>query len=197
MMNPAERTEVATSISNTYRMYGQSPDRDLVRMLVDDLCDLSAVAVLNALIDYRRNPKNKFAPRTADIRSAITGPPVDDEAEAQVAVGLIFEAIRIHGWNQGSRAREYMGELAWAAVEAFGGWFHLCADNLGSESTVRAQLRDYLEAAQLRARQGRTGVAPAAELLRGVPMGQLPASDGPDAFDSVRYLASKTVKGIE
>jgi hypothetical protein len=198
MMNQDERKQVARAIILTAKGYDKNIDHELASMMVDDVCDLSVHDVLKALTDFRLNPKNKFAPRSADIRSAITGPPMDDEAEAQAAVGQIFEAIRVHGYMHGDRARTDMGELAWAAVEAFGGWYHFCtSDDLGSQGTIRAQLRDFCEAALLRARQGRTNVAPGMGLTSATTKAQIEATARPDTLNRISDLASKSVKSLE
>lgn len=59
--------------------------------------------------------------------------------------GKIIEAIgSIGGYNPG-RAKEKLGDRAWDAIQAFGGWANLCMIEIDEQQTVRAQLRDILE----------------------------------------------------
>jgi len=164
-----------------------------LRLWAEQLADLSPADVREAMFKLR-SEGHRFQPMPAEIRKAIR-PEMKIEAEAQVAVGRIFEAIRTFGYMQAAKAREFVGDLGWSAVQAYGGWENLCcSQDLGSYGTVRAQLRDYCEAALLRARQGRSNVQPG--MIAGPEPKRL-GGDGQEAKNRVLDLATAAVKGMD
>lgn len=76
-------------------------------------------------------------PVIADIHQRIRSN-VPDEFEL---VGLIYEAIEIHGYPSPEKARAHIGEIGWRAVVSCGGWLSICGTPSENDSTLRAQLR--------------------------------------------------------
>jgi hypothetical protein len=100
----------------------------------------------------------------------ILRPAVDENAEANALPDLIFKCIAQYGYTNSQGAREEMGEFAWSIVQGFGGWYHLCtSENLGSNSTIRAQMRDAARAMITRKQQGRDQLKPGQGITALIP----------------------------
>jgi hypothetical protein len=57
-------------------------------------------------------------------------------------VGKILLAIELYGYPSPQKARLFMGEVGWRAVNYFGGWQSLCDYPGESAMALRAQLRN-------------------------------------------------------
>lgn len=149
-----ERAALKALIVMTSAYYGQRLDDTVVEMYAEDLADLPLDAVRRALVEARRDPKQRTFPLPAVIRDKIQ--PFDNaDADAKEAAGRIVAAVSRFGWNNVARAREYVGELGWAVVERQGGWETLCRtlteDNIGQ---MQAQWRDLALSVSKRAKLG-------------------------------------------
>lgn len=84
-------------------------------------------------------------PSIEDIRVAAKPPEqrIDKKELAMDASAKAIGAVSKFGWANPERAKEYMGDLAWRAVDRIGGWTTFC-NTLSSENatTMQAQLRD-------------------------------------------------------
>ena len=96
-------------------------------------------------------------PSITDIRDACKAPGdrLSDEDVAREAAAKALGAVSKFGWPNGRQAREFMGELAWGAVDKMGGWAMLCetltAQNM---TTMQAQLRDLIGSIIARSKAG-------------------------------------------
>ncbi len=138
-----QRNRFGKLLITTAKLYGNTIDYDVTRLIIDDLQDLNFEMCCVAMERFRLNAKNKTWPRAAEIR-AIVNPTVSPEAKANEAASRIRSAIGTYGWSQPAEARLYIGELGWKIVERSGGWSYLC-ENHGVELsplTFHAQARD-------------------------------------------------------
>lgn len=109
--------------------YYQRPIDDLtLSMYAEDVADVPAEKIEEAMRKYRKNPVNRVPPLPAQIR-ALAQPetqPVSNKAQATEAAARIVSAIRKFGWNNQAEAQKFIGELGWRVIELQGGWLAQC-----------------------------------------------------------------------
>jgi hypothetical protein len=81
----------------TAKNYDKDLSFDLAEMVTSDIEDLNFEECMKALVNYRRDPKNKFWPKASDIRSIIT-PQIDKRAVSVELAHKIDKVIAKHGW---------------------------------------------------------------------------------------------------
>ena len=157
MSQEQEKKKFWIKVSAYYQK--QLPDHVLL-MYADDCKEVSINELAQAFRNYRNSDRAQFFPLPGVLKKYLKET-VAVLPEAQEVASKVFEAIRRFGYMRGQEAREFMGELAWECVQAFGGWDTICtSDNIGSEASVRAQLRDTAKAKLERAQEGRGGLKP-------------------------------------
>lgn len=141
-MSPQQRIEIGKIIAYTGIYYGRELEREVLKMMVDDLDDLLFDHVFKAYVQYRRDPKNKTMPLPAQIRDLVSPTP-QPEVQGREIASRIQAAIKRFGWPNGDAARTFIGEIGWEIVRSYGGWAQLCHDQdkygLG---TFQAQIRE-------------------------------------------------------
>lgn len=147
MLNQDERNILARQILELSVVYGNyEMSSDKVRIYIsalDSFYNLSLEKYLNALVTYSKNSKNKSFPSPIGLGEYLN-PEVSDDHQATASASRAIEAVSKFGWCNSQQARDYIGELGWKAVQAFGGWQYVC-ENLGSElqlTTFNAQIRE-------------------------------------------------------
>jgi len=150
--------EIAKFWLNVSAYYRQTLPDEVLKMYVYDCKTTSMEELRFAFEKYRQTSQAAFFPLPAVLKNIIN-PPIDPDAEANCVPAIIFESMKRFGQYRGSEAKDHMGELAWQCVNGFGGWGHLCSNNMGSESSVRAQLRDLAKSYLTRRIQGREHLA--------------------------------------
>lgn len=157
-MTPEQRLKEVIALTGEY--YKSPVSKELLLMYFQDLCDLDTELVIQAYQNYRRNPRNKTAPLPSMIRDILC-PGIDSDTLAISTASKVTEAVSKFGWNNFLDAREYIGELGWAAAKRFGDWTYVC-ENLGTSkiplTTFQAQIR---EIAKAEGRIARAGGSPA------------------------------------
>lgn len=151
MITQNERNELAQIILNTAVFYGKY---DLTKeqitiyiSVLDDKFKKTFIDYKNSIQSYCADSKNKFFPAPANL-SAYLNPEINDDAQAVSIAAKVIEAVSKFGWCNSQSAKNYIGDIGWAAVTAFGGWQHVC-ENLGLKiqlSTFNAQVRDIIKA---------------------------------------------------
>jgi len=145
-MTQDERNKVGTAIAYTAQYYGREFKKEVLAMMVSDLEDLSATAVLDTLNRYRKDPRSKTFPLPAQIRDMIS-PTVNHDAKAREIAGRIQHAITRFGYSNPQEAQNYIGEVGWDVIQSSGGWSYLC-QNHGvniDPGQFMAQTRDRLK----------------------------------------------------
>lgn len=140
------RGQIGKIIAFTAEYYGKEMKREVISMMVDDLIDLPLNEVIKAYGDYRRDPKNRTMPLPAQIR-AIVAPEPDTESMSREIVARILEAQDRFGYTWPAEAKQFIGEVGWSVVRAYGGWENFCS-GLGQDFTVdafSAQARELLK----------------------------------------------------
>jgi len=141
-MTAQEKAKLAQTIAATAYLYDRRLPTEAIEIMVEDLCDLPIDRVIAAFAQYRRTATYRAFPTPGQIRDLIT-PGTDDDSVARDAAAKIVTAVSTYGWNNATRAREFMGELAWSVVVQQGGWVNICEtlthDNVG---IMQAQWRD-------------------------------------------------------
>ena len=83
--------------------------------------------------------KLKFFPDASEIAKEIEP---DEKDNANEMAGAILDAATRYSEIDASNAKKELGDIAWYAVEQFGGWDVLCRLEYDQLGTARAQLRD-------------------------------------------------------
>lgn len=154
-MTAEERQRVGTAWVDIAEIIGAKITRQQISRMIDSVDHLPASRVIEFLNDWLASPNARKLPLPADILQAM-GERINPRAEAVEAATRIIQAVSDFGWAQGSKARPFIGELGWRAVERIGGWSYLC-ENLGTTlplTTIQAQVRDLCESTILRAQSG-------------------------------------------
>lgn len=158
-MNQRERiSEILIALAEYY----EKPLTELqLAMYVEDLLELDADHLLEAVKRYRKDPANEFFPKPAKLISMVL-PTENLEADARDAAGRMVAAVSKFGPYQNAKAREYIGPLGWTVVDRQGGWEEVCSkltyDNMGQ---MQAQWREHAIAIGRRAKFGLVDQAPA------------------------------------
>lgn len=142
-MNNNEKLEVSKLWFATAKFYDKVLDQDMLNLLTSDVNDLNAQDVINALNLYRKDKKNKFWPKSSDVRELII-PSFSEESIGRDTSAKIIAAIPRYGYNNAIEARSFIGEFGWNIVKRLGGWSFLC-ENVGltiNNSALAAQIRD-------------------------------------------------------
>lgn len=84
----------------------------------------------------------------------------DEKCESTVIAGKIWGSVARFGYHNAKGAQEYLGPVAWAAVEAYGGWAELCQAQVDQRTAVVAQLRDIATVSRARSFAGKELMAP-------------------------------------
>lgn len=145
-MNQQEKNSVAIAIALTGEYYGRPQKKEVIAMMVSDLEDLSTALVLKAYDDYRKDPKNRTMPLPAQIR-AIIKPSVEPDQASREILAKILEAQDRFGYTWPQQAKEFIGEIGWSLIRAYGGWENFC-QGLGvhfSVDSFNAQGRELLK----------------------------------------------------
>lgn len=148
-MNQQERTAVGSVWLSIAQMYGKEISRHTLGMMLDALSGQDPKKVLDFLNDWIKTSKQGRHPYPSEIIEGVN-PKSDPESLAQEAATRVLAAIGKFGWTQPAQAHEYIGELGWKGVQAFGGWLFIC-ENTGksiSQQTLFAQIRDIARATQ-------------------------------------------------
>lgn len=176
MLNNSEKLELSKIVMATAKYYDKALDADVVRMIVEDLSDISFEQIAKAFFEYRRNPKNKFWPKSSDIR-AIVYPQADNREIAITLAYKIDKSIRDHGYNwaigqfqggeiyyKGGKTLHHtfkdaviaeLGPLGWHAICSRGGWLAVRnSANEMDEGIFIAQMRDQIQASYSLEKQG-------------------------------------------
>lgn len=161
-MNRTQRAQVGEKIVYAWKSYNRTIEPGTLSFMLDVLNEQDHAAIIKALNSYCINPKNKMPPTIADIMAFIN-PTVDDEALAIDASSRVVAAVTKFGYNNAVEARDWVGELGWAAVERSGGWLNIC-ENLGLSlqvGTFTAQVREICKAQIKAAKAGTLNTPPA------------------------------------
>lgn len=152
----------ALAMATVAEVCGRTISKQVIALYDEELRGYGYPQVVAALrkISRERGDRDPF-PSIKTIREVLE-PKADVDAEAILAANLIIEAIQKVGYTNPTKAKEFMGELAWQVVEHEGGWTDLCQGLLTREVGMRkAQWRDLAKSLQLRALKGLSGSRPA------------------------------------
>lgn len=129
-----------------YTYFDQQVPSPILRLYVQDVMKsgLSPNQALAALDGLRLETDRRRAPRSNEVIGYAKKRTSSREQCTQIA-GRIWASLSRFGYTNAARAREYIGEDGWAAVEAIGGWFDMCSGSMTDEkSNFIAQMRDML-----------------------------------------------------
>ncbi len=180
-MTQQERQQVGELMAIMSAYYGKDLRPQVLSLMLDDLDDLSGMAVMSALTAYRRDPKNRTFPVPAQLRS-IVAPEMDPEAAAREIAARITAAIPKFGWANGLEAKAFIGDRGWGIVERQGGWRFLCEHHglTIDPTSFQAQIREQAKAD-----------------LKYTPQAMAQAIGLAPASPDIRALASSIIKDLE
>lgn len=182
---------------NVGAYYGRVIPDEVLKMYSFDSRGVTLKQLSQAFEIYRSGQKAEFFPVPAVLKNIIN-PPIEKNAEANAAAGLIFEAIRKFGqYASNEVVRDFVGELAWSCIQSMGGWFHVCTNpNLGTDSAVRAQIRDMAISKLTRIEQNRDSQKPGNGVRAFFPDSPQTNENALESDAKVAALASKAVREI-
>lgn len=128
--------------------YGvQLPDI-VFKMHADALSDLPLAKVEAAYEALAKTSKNRLMPMPGDVRNLISPEAGDrDSDEARMVAARVIGAIAKYGYINPERAREFIGETGWMAIELMGGWVSVCENTKTNQlTTFSAQARELIQA---------------------------------------------------
>lgn len=90
-----------------------------------DLEDINIYNLHSAIRELRLSGENFYGkfPLPSVIRKYVHGSKADVSLDASLK---IIKSISKFGWPNHKDAKEFIGELGWAVVEAYGGWPNVC-----------------------------------------------------------------------
>lgn len=152
MFTQAERDAIGIQLTKAAVFYDRG-DLDksrlsiMISVLEEEFQDVGSQRIIQAIIDYKKDPKNKAFPSPSVLHGYLR-PIVSTDAQAQEIAGRITESISRFGYVGGVKAREYIGEIGWSVVQRFGGWAEVCRDHGVSIQPGQffAQTRDMIKA---------------------------------------------------
>lgn len=146
-----ENEKKYNSIKMLYLAFGKETTQQRIMLYVEFLKDYTSSQVEHA-VSVAINNEN-FLPTVAKLRQMLS--PDEDERDLAVEIsGEIINQIRKCGYYREEEARRVLSDVAWVAVERFGGWKELCmSDNL---NMLRAQLRDCCKSAMTTSLRNKT-----------------------------------------
>lgn len=115
--------EIGKVLFNLALYYSYQLTEPQLALYVQDLIDMDFELLVKAVRLYTSDAKNEKFPLPAKLKCIVQ---VTDEQKARDAASRIISAIAKVGPYQGNEAKETMGELAWAIVQANGGWMQIC-----------------------------------------------------------------------
>lgn len=124
--------------------YGQTLTPNQVAMFVEDLSELTPEELRIACKAYRTDPKHTRMPLPAQL-VAIARPIQSVEDRSKEVAARIIGAVRTCGYTNPARAKDFIGEDGWRAVQMTGGWVSLC-ESITNDMipTTQAQLRELI-----------------------------------------------------
>jgi hypothetical protein len=152
------RNQIAKMWVQIGMMTGKRLDREIMEMMLEAVADLPEELVLNALKTWAMT-ETTF-PMPANIRAKIN-PTMSEKDVAIDAVNTAIACVSRFGYTNPQLASERMGELAWATVQRFGGWGHLCETLTNeNEGMIRAQLRELAQVVFKKSQRGELDARP-------------------------------------
>ena len=146
-MTREERGQVARAWALLGEYFRQPLQDVVIGMYVEDVAHLDMRQVLTVLRSLRVEAGRQRCPTPGDVLRRMK----ELRPDASELAATITGSFSRFGYTAPERARTHIGPVGWRAVEAFGGWQHLCNTVMTSQlGTLRAQLRDTLEAIMAR-----------------------------------------------
>lgn len=144
-MTTQELARVAQGFAVTAAYFRIQIDDAVLRMYAEDVSDLPFEMVMNALVTYRKDPRNRFMPLPAQIRDIVEPEESPDERAREIAARIEGAIVKFGHPNE-AEARNYIGTDGWNIIQRYGGWNHLCQNHGRSISPAafHAQVRDQL-----------------------------------------------------
>lgn len=137
-----QREQISEIIFALGEYYDKNLTQNQIAMYVEDLIDLDATQLVEAIKRYRLDPKNDRFPLPVKLKAMI-GQAVSPDDAARDASSRIIAAVAKYGWNNPDRARDYVGELGWEIVKRQGGWMNLCESlTYDNQGMLQAQWRE-------------------------------------------------------
>lgn len=168
MVNPAmdSRERFVRLLNAAAAMTGVALSEDIVAIYVSAIAKNPGFDVaFRGLMELFTGMKpGRGFPSIEEIRAASQPPDqrLLPEDIARDASSKAIAAVSKYGWPNADRAREYMGELAWRAVDRMGGWTHFCEIlSSNNTTTMQAQMRDLVTTLIARDKAGCVDAAPA------------------------------------
>ncbi len=116
--------------------YGHKFTEGQVKMFAEDLMEYEMDDIKKSFKQYRTDTSKSFngMPRPDSLIKYLE-PQIDSDLMAVEIADRIYQAIGDYGWPNGERAREAIGEVAWAVIGGGSAWIRLCQSNDDRDKT--------------------------------------------------------------
>lgn len=121
--------------------YSVSISKNQFAMYVADLAHLTISEIKSAVQVYRRDPRNDRFPIPAKL-TAIANPATEIQDVGVDTANRIVKALSMFGSYRVDEAKAWLGALAWAVVDAEGGWAAVCHVGGDQLNICKAQWRE-------------------------------------------------------
>lgn len=152
-MTVEEKKEIASLLMLRAELAGKVFSPQAISLMIQDLEGLNGDEIILVLKSWGKTQTG--FPFPSEIRNKII-PEISDRDNAVDVANIIISCVSKFGYTNEARAKNEMGELAWATAIRMGGWKHLCETMTHeNENIFRAQIRDYAETISKKSKAGR------------------------------------------
>jgi hypothetical protein len=120
------RAEFAKTLALLATLANVTLTAEVMELYFTELSDHPAEDVIRIMREYARATNPRTGLPTIDAISEKIRPKLSAKDYASEISFKAIEAISKHGWCNGDRAREELGDLGWEVVRRMGGWNNLC-----------------------------------------------------------------------
>jgi hypothetical protein len=162
---------------------------EILEIYAENLEPHGFISVSNALKSMvpSLRPGKPF-PSIEEILAKLGKKTAEDQDLAREAAARIVNAISRYGWNNPTKAKEYIGSIGWDVVNMQGGWENVCDVATNENLTfLQAQWRDL---AKSRLSLGKTDYLPNL-----VSLPDVKSRMESESFDVVKFAASLIAGG--
>lgn len=139
-----EKNEICKALRKMSKTFNKSqrPDDETLEIYSDILVEFTPGQITTALKKIILKG-SAFYPSCGEIVVEITGKQneITEDQKADVVAGEIVGALKRFGSYRAIEAKDFLGVVAWRAVEYLGGWQSLCVSDVSDLGMLRAQAK--------------------------------------------------------
>lgn len=128
-MVESDKTAFSAVMMGAGEVYNREVTRELLRMYFSTLANLTIAQVQDAMIRHMQDPQaGQYWPKPADLIRQVFGTQADQQRSVEDKAGIAWSCIEDQIRRKGAYGTLKLDDRqALAAVQAMGGWKHLCS----------------------------------------------------------------------